>query len=205
MLFQKASILFDLFDELASQVVSSAEDLRELALAFPLVQGHVERIRQEKTRADETSRRIFEGLNHSFMPPIDGEDVHALTGGLATIMHDVDALAKRFPLYHVDSVEPIFIKQTEVLVRAATTVREAVNRLRNTRLLSDLGETLIEIHHQESLGDDNHHAALSHLFDGSCDALFVMKWMELFTLAEQAIDACEDVGNILERIVLKNA
>jgi uncharacterized protein Yka (UPF0111/DUF47 family) len=55
------------------------------------------------------------------------------------------------------------------------------------------------------LGDDNHHAALSHLFDGSCKPLFVLKWMELFTMSEQAIDACEDVGNILERIVLKNA
>ena len=31
-----------------------------------------------------------------------------------------------------------------------------------------------------------------------------MKWKELYDLVEEAIDGCEDVGNTLERIVLKN-
>ena len=70
--------------------------------------------------------------------------------------------------------------------------------------LSELSDKLIEIHHKESLGDDNHHAAMSRLFSGSTDALEVLKWKELYDLIEEAIDGCEDVGNTLERIVLKN-
>src|SRR5437773_2475856 len=66
------------------------------------------------------------------------------------------------------------------------------------------GFPAIEIHHKESVGDDNHHAALSHLFDGQTDALDVIKWKELYDYIEDAIDGCEDVGNTLERIVLKN-
>ena len=31
-----------------------------------------------------------------------------------------------------------------------------------------------------------------------------MKWKEFYDMIEKAIDACEDVGNTLERIVLKN-
>jgi len=30
-----------------------------------------------------------------------------------------------------------------------------------------------------------------------------MKWKELYDYIEEAIDGCEDVGNTLERIVLK--
>ena len=35
-------------------------------------------------------------------------------------------------------------------------------------------------------------------------ALEVMKWKEMYDRIEKAIDDCEDVSNILERIVLKN-
>src|SRR4051812_40467453 len=47
--------------------------------------------------------------------------------------------------------------------------------------------------------------ALSRLFDGSYSPLVVLKWKELFELVEEAIDACEDVGHCLERIVLKGS
>ena len=39
---------------------------------------------------------------------------------------------------------------------------------------------------------------------GTPNALDVIKWKELYDLIEEAIDGCEDVGNTLERIVLKN-
>ena len=79
-----------------------------------------------------------------------------------------------------------------------------MHRLRKSRKLSELSDKLIEIHHKESIGDDNHHAAMSRLFAGGTDALDVMKWKELYDYIEEAIDGCEDVGNTLERIVLKN-
>ena len=40
--------------------------------------------------------------------------------------------------------------------------------------------------------------------EAGTDALHVIKWKELYDLIEEAIDNCEDVGNTLERIVLKN-
>ena len=67
-----------------------------------------------------------------------------------------------------------------------------------------MSDKLIEIHAHESAGDDNHHAAMSRLFAGDCEPLDVVKWKELLDYIEEAIDGCEDVGNTIERIVLKN-
>ena len=97
-----------------------------------------------------------------------------------------------------------FLKQTDVLVQATIVVSEAMHRLRKARKLSELSDRLIEIHRLESVGDDNNHAAVSELYNGSTDALEVIKWKEFYDMIENAIDACEDVGNTLERIVLKN-
>jgi uncharacterized protein Yka (UPF0111/DUF47 family) len=48
-----------------------------------------------------------------------------------------------------------------------------------------------------------HRRAVAELFSGDHKALEVLKMKELYETAEEAIDACEKVANILEAIVLK--
>lgn len=203
-LLPKDKIFFDLFEELASHVVSTAEHLRRLVKNFPEIGDHLQRIRQEEHEADDLAHKALERLDRTFITPFDREDIHTLVGELDDIVDTIDALAKRFPLYHVKCMEPGFVKQAEILVEAAIAVREAVHRLRKSRKLSELSDRLIEIHRLENVGDENNHAAMSRLFDGNTTPLEVMKWKELFEMIEAAIDGCEDVGNTLERIVLKN-
>lgn len=203
-LFQPQTIFFDLFDKLAAEVVVSAERLRTLSRDYPHNKGEIERIREEEHRADDITHEILSRLDRNVQTPIDREDIHALAGDLDNIVDAVDALSKRFTLYHIDSVEGAFVAQTEVLIKAARNVQEAVARLRNGRRLSEVSPNLIEIHRLENVADDNHHAAISQLFDGSHDPLFVLKWRELYELLEAAVDGCEDVGNSIERIILKN-
>src|ERR1700704_3732542 len=83
-------------------------------------------------------------LDRTFITPFDREDIHTLVNELDNVVDMVDALAKRFTLYNVKSMEPLFIKQCEVLVRATATLSEAVHRLRKSRKLSELSDKLIE-------------------------------------------------------------
>ncbi|MGH7179762.1 MAG: DUF47 domain-containing protein [Tepidisphaeraceae bacterium] len=203
-LLPKDTTFYDMFEKLSQHVVGSAEHLRMLARNFPDIADDVLRIREEEHAADELAHAALERLDRTFITPFDREDIHELVGGLDDIIDTVDALAKRVPLYHVKALEPAFLEQTEVLVRATMTLSAAVHRLRKARKLSELKDKLIEVHHMESIGDDNHHAALSKLYENGHDPLHVMKWKEFYELIESAIDRCEDVGNTLERIVLKN-
>jgi len=204
-LLPKDTVFFDLFEGLARHAVSSAEHLRRMAKHYPDgSDDHVQRIRDEEHAADGLAHQALDRLDRTFITPFDREDIHELVGGLDDIIDNIDALAKRFSLFHVDTMEVDFQKQADVLVEATIELSDAVHRLRKSRKLSELSDKLIAIHHSESVGDDNHHAAMSRLFDGKNDALHVLKWKELYDLIEDAIDNCEDVGNTLERIVLKN-
>ncbi len=203
-LLPKDTVFFDLFENLSRHAVSSAEHLRQLGKKFPDIDGHVQLIRNEEHAADDLTHKALERLDQTFITPFDREDIHELVNGIDDIIDAIDALAKRFRIFHIDSLPQLFKQQTDVLVQATVALSEAVHRLRKTRKLSELKDMLIEIHRLESVGDDNNHAAISNLFDGSVDALEVMKWKELYNYIEEAIDGCEDVGNTLERIVLKN-
>jgi uncharacterized protein len=203
-LLPKDTVFFDLFEGLAKHVVTAAVSLRQLTRQFPDISGPLQKIREEEHAADELSHNALDRLDRTFITPFDREDIHTLIGELDDIVDDIDALAKRIPLFHVKRMEDGFIKQADLLVESATVLQEAVLRLRKDRKLEHLSKQLIDIHHKESIGDDNHHAAMSHLFDGSIEPLEVIKWKELYDYIEEAIDGCEDVGNTLERIVLKN-
>lgn len=195
---------FDLFEQLASHVVGAAQELRGLVGRFPNIEGPIQRIRDQEHSADELAHAALDRLDRTFITPFDREDIHELVGGLDDIVDEVDALAKRFTLYHVVSMEGEFVNQVGILVQATEAVRQAVGMLRKTRKLSDLSPLLIEIHRLENVGDDTNHAAVSRLFKGDVPPLEVMKWKELYDRIEKAIDKCEDVGNTIERIVLKN-
>lgn len=203
-LLPKDTVFFDLFEQLVQHMVSAAEHLRKLTRSFPDVQAELALIRHEEHEADQLAHKALDRLDRTFITPFDREDIHQLVGELDDIVDFIDALAKRIPLYHFKEMQQAFINQCDVLVQATVVVSEAVHRLRKARKLSELSDRLIEIHRLESVGDDNNHAAVSELYKGSIDALEVMKWKEFYDMIESAIDGCEDVGNTLERIVLKN-
>src|SRR5437773_9591586 len=187
-LLPKDTVFYDLFEDLVQHVVASAKHLNQLVGQFPRIEGLLQMIRNEGHEADDLAHQALDRLDRTFITPFDREDIHTLVGGLDDIIDAIDALVKRMPLFHVKNIPSIFVNQTEVLLKAAVAVKDAVFMLRKTRRLSELSEKLIAIHHQESAGDDNHHAAMSELFGGGTDALEVLKWKELYDYIEEAID-----------------
>jgi uncharacterized protein len=194
---------FDLFDKIADHIVASAQHLCRLVKEFPSIDGVIQLIRREEHEVDSLAHTALNRLDRAFITPFDREDIHTLVSEMDDVVDTIDALVKRLPLFHVTTIEPEFLRQTDVLLAAAGVVQDTVRQLRKSHKLSDLSQNLIEIHHQESIGDDNHHAAMSRLFSGQMEALEVMKWKVLLDYIEQAIDGCEDVGNTVERMVLK--
>lgn len=203
-LLPRDTVFFDLFEGMSRHAVQSAEYLRQFARFYPDIDVALRKIRDEEHAADLLAHQALDRLDRAFITPFGREDIHALIGNLDDIVDDVDALAKRFPLFHIKAMDPLFERQTEVLVQATVVLSDAVHRLRKSRKLSELSDALTDLHAKESRGDDNHHAALSRLFAGDTPPLEVIKWKELFDLIEDAIDNCEDAGHTLERIVLKN-
>ncbi len=200
----KSTPFFDLLDQQAGHALSCARRLQHLTLAFPAHLDEVKHIHEEELLADELTHQLRERLRGTFMPPIPPEEIYALTDSIDNITDAIDEASKRFDLYQIGSMESAFERQTDVLVQTTTHVAAAVHLIRQSRWLSDLRPTLDHIHRLESVGDDIHHAALSKLFDGTCEPLLVLKWKELYAAVEEAIDACESVGHTLERIALSN-
>ena len=89
-----------------------------------------------------------------------------------------------------------------VLLGATRQVAAALPRLRT---LDAVSEQTVEIHRLENEGDRIAREALASLFVRGIDPMMVIRWKDIFERLEEAIDATEQVANVLQSVVIKNA
>jgi uncharacterized protein len=194
---------FDLFNRVAQQLNTCAQLQQKLFDDFDNRVEYANQIKQIEHICDELTHDIVKRLNQTFITPIDREDIHALATGLDDVVDAIEYTARRVVLYHLEAPTEHARKMSDVLVRLALKLEDAVNALENDgqRVLQDCAA----IHTLEEEGDTYHHDAVDKLFTQERDPITILKTKEIYEKMERTIDKCEDVANVLEAIVLKNA
>jgi predicted phosphate transport protein (TIGR00153 family) len=202
-LLPKEEKYFSLFNSLALQLGESARLLQTLFSDFDNRASYAERIKVVEHKCDEITHEIIKKLNQTFITPIDREDIHSLASGLDDIVDAIEYTAKRVILYHVAQSTEHARKMTDVMVRLTAHLQSAVGALGNNgeQVLQDC----IAIHTLENEGDTYHHQAVEKLFAEEQNPITIIKMKEIYEKLERMIDKAEDVANVLEAIVLKNA
>ena len=195
-------IYFELFEE-AGQNVMRASDLLDAMLAdYPEDKHLAQEILDCEHEGDRITHDIIDRLNHTFVTPIDREDILALASALDDVVDYTEEVADYMGLYKIEAPMDQAIRLARVLKQASAQVAEAIPRLRGFR---DISRYTVEINRLENEGDRITREAVASLFDGGIDPMVVIRWKDLFERLESAVDATEHVANILEGIVIKNS
>jgi uncharacterized protein len=204
-LLPREDAFFELFERSAANVHEAAAALVDLTEKWDNVDERVRRIKDLEHAGDQITHDTIEKLNTSFITPIDRQDIHELICRLDDIIDSTDTAVHRMMLYGVKApTEPC--RQLAVCLRHATgVIVEAMPLLRDMKNASKLREKVIAIHTQENEGDKFLAQGLAALFRDEPDAREILKWKDILQEIESATDRCEDVANVLDSIVLKNA
>lgn len=193
---------FVLFEQHAQNAVEAAEALAKLFGDFTDIEGKVRDIHAIEHHGDKLNHEIVRHLNETFVTPLDREDIVGLgtkIDDITDVCYDVSELVQ---LFKVRSIRPAAIRQARVLVTAAN---EVLLMIRNLEGLKNLETHWIKIHTLENEGDQIWREAVAELFAGNGDAIDIIKWKDIYSLVEVAIDRCEDVANIVETIKVKHS
>lgn len=194
---------FDLFQEAAANVVKGASLLLKLVRNDGDVTELAHEIESTEHEGDILTHEIFDRLNHTFVTPLDHDDIHALAGRLDDILDNIEATADRMHLYDAGEPTPEMVHLVEILAEATVVVERAVDHLKDFKEARRILDYCIEIHRLENVGDEQSRIALAKLFKGG-DAMRALKWKEIYDHVENAVDKCEDVAAIIEGIVVKH-
>jgi predicted phosphate transport protein (TIGR00153 family) len=195
-------VYFELFEEAGRNVFRAANLLDRLLATYPDDRALAREILACEHEGDRITHDIIDRMNHTFVTPIDREDILALASALDDVVDFTEEVADYLGLYKIEAPMDQAIKLARVLKAAAYQVAEAIPRLRGFR---DISLQTVEINRLENEGDRITREAVASLFDGGIDPMVVIRWKDVFERLEAAIDSTERVANILEGIVIKNS
>jgi predicted phosphate transport protein (TIGR00153 family) len=202
-LLRRERRFYDLFDRQAGNVVAAAHLLR-VALDDDLsaMPAHQAAIKDLEHAGDELTHEIIKTLHRTFVTPFEREDIYALGSGLDDVLDYVDEIAETILLYGITDISPAAKSMAGLIVEAAIQIQAAVSNLESKAGVSEHG---IEVHRIENVGDTVSRRAIGDLFSGGYDAVAIIKLKDFYTLLEDSLDRCEDVANVIEGIIIKNA
>jgi predicted phosphate transport protein (TIGR00153 family) len=200
----KEGIFFELFADTAADTCRAANMLEELMNNFVDVTDKIKAIEEIEHKCDSHVHRMLEQLNRSFITPIDREDIFLIAKELDNITDDIESTAHRFRMFNVTYIREEAKQLAKLIVQCTEELMGVMSELKKMKTSKKLKEQIIEVNRIEDEGDEIFRSAMQRLFISESNPMDVIKWKEIYEYLENTLDACEDVANIIEGVVMKN-
>jgi len=208
--FPKDGIFYQLFEK-QSDKLSEASELLKRAINEPEnLEAISAKLKELEEEADELGHQLMENLRKNFITPMEGEDIDLLRQNLDDIIDFTERAVNRMVIYKLPRPLPKEIGEyAEIIGAAAKEIYAGVREIRDVKKHNEsLHKRCYRLNQLENAGDEINRKALGGLMGTpqvSCDKLIeIIKFKEIYETLENAIDSCENVGNMFESILIKN-
>ena len=200
----KEERFFDFLSQQAENLMKAADFFKAAIKDGKLDEDEVKKIHALEQEGDTLAHEITDMLNRTFITPIDREDIYALANQLDDVLDMLNAMAGRIKLYKLNPSDEYFAQFIDLIDQAAAALAQAVKHMPDTRRQRRVLDYCIEINRLENLGDAVREQAIGNLFENQKDPLQVIKWKEIYEVAEGSLDKCEHVAKVIEAILVKH-
>ena len=199
------SDFFGLFDKIADCGVEAADLFKQAVLEGKIDEATVKRMEAIEHKGDETTYAVIDKLNKTFITPFDREDIHALAKELDDVIDVINAMVGKLRTYKLTGVNKNLVDFALLIDESARSLACAVKGLNNMKNSQQILATCVDLNHKEDLGDSMRDKSIAELFESETNPINVIKWKEIYEDAETVLDICEDVANVIEAIIVKQA
>lgn len=156
--------------------------------------------------ADTITHEVVAKMKHVFITPIDREDFYLLTSSLDDCVDDIKDVVFSLRIYHAGVGSEKSLRMADILVDLAAELVSLFHLLKDIdKNEHEIMERTRRINTLESEGDMIYRGMISDLFDGSHNAVEIIRWKEIMETMEDTADQAERVGNLVKEVVMKYA
>ena len=198
---------FNEFVNNSKYIVESAEILKETLENYSQskLEENISRVHKLENEADQALHKMRNYLIKDFLPPIDREDIVLIGHRLDDIEDYLDEILINFNILNISSVREDALEFTELLIKCANSVKDALENFENFKKAEVVKEKTIAINVLEERADRMFEKAMKKLYKEEKDPLEIIKWTTIYNCMENTTDACEKIADCLEDVVVKNS
>jgi predicted phosphate transport protein (TIGR00153 family) len=203
--FPKEFNFFDLFEQQVSFAVEAARCFKVVAAEGRVTEEFLSKMEAIEHQCDDAAHTIIEQLNKTFITPFDREDIYALTKQIDDVIDVLNTIVSRLKIYHITGVDKNLVEFAAVIELSVQAMARAVGGLRTIKNVQCVFDACVEVNRLENVGDTMRDRVLEELLASGKDAITVIKWKDIYQDAETVLDVCEDVAQVVDSIMVKQA
>jgi uncharacterized protein Yka (UPF0111/DUF47 family) len=205
-LVPKDKKFFPLFEQATQNLVVLAQTLHEAINApKPERDAYYKKIEELEAVIEQISHNTNLELSRNFITPFDREDIHALISAIDNVAGYIYGASNRMKLYQVEKISKSIRKMTEITLESTQLIQLAVGDLKDMKKLNNIADACKKLYKLEAKSDSVFDKAVADIFENETDAKNIIKYKEVLSSLETAIDKCKGVANVLESIAVKHS
>lgn len=196
---------FDIMICAAEYSYQAASQMNEMLTNYTDVARKADAIHDLEHAADHECHILFEALNAAFITPIDREDIYDLIKFIDDITDLIEDVANRFDMFSVTAVRPEALKFGVLMESATKNLLELMKSFKtHKKTKNQIHELVKEVNTIEEKGDRLYREVVKDLFVNEKNVLEIIKWKDIYDDMENVLDACEDVADIVQGVIMKH-
>lgn len=197
---------FNYFKEVSDIICEAAEHLNGALHNFNEedLQSEINIMHEIEHRADSAKHSMIELLAHEFITPIEREDIVALAQQLDTVVDNMEDVLLRIYMFNIKEIKVDAVEFSEVIIKCAKELNTVLTEFKNFKHSQTIGEKIVAVNNCESEGDKILVDGIRKLSLDESNEKDLFIWTDIYEHMEECLDACEDVTDIIESVIMKN-
>lgn len=201
----KSTDWFKLFEKSISYSNNAARTLKKSFEDGLIDYKEIQNIKSIEHEADDHVHQCLKLVEEAFVTPIDRTDIVEIIKEIENITDHIETISNYTYMMCVKNVDEASQNLMSLLVNACDMLVELMKDLKNYKNdFKHINDLIIEINHIEEVGDKAYLNAMRTLYEFETDAKKIIIYSCLYGKLEDALDKCEDVADIVQKIIISS-
>lgn len=198
---------FDAFVTMVDYSCQSAKMLHDTLTGFSTadLSQRITDIHVIEHAADICKHDMMNRLVKEFITPIEREDIMELAQQIDNVTDNIEDVMLCIYMYNIQKINPSALEFSNVILSCCDALKKTMEQFHDFRKSKTVNATIIEINRLEETGDALYTKTMRDLYLNCKDPIEILAWTQTIEQLEKCCDACEDVADIVESVIMKNS
>ena len=205
---QRTNEYFEGFVTGMESACKAAEYLENLVEHFDPIRlaEQIDEIHAIEHEADINKHKLMQKLAKEFITPIEREDIILLLQQIDNVTDFIEDVVRKMFMFNTRAMRSEALAFAKIIKQCCYESRDALKELPGFQKNCErLEQAIVKVNDYEEQGDRLYCAAMRRLYCENAEAQDRITWTKLFDWMEACCDACEDVMESVELVVMKNS
>ena len=197
---------FDNFSQCASLSKKAADYLFECLENYNpcRIEKMLEEVHEIEHSADIKRHEMSDTLARAFVTPVDREDLDMLSHNLDNVTDKIEEIVQKLYINNITEINPSAVSFAKQIVRACEYICEVMDEFVNFKKSKRIQTLIIKLNDIEDVCDKIYLSSMRELMKNPQDIFITISLREIFDCFESCADLCENVGESIGLVIMKN-